>query len=112
MSIRYLSTRGQAPALDFEGALLAGLARDGGLYLPESLPSFTASDLAAMRNLSYPELATAIIAPFVEGSIDRQTLSTLAIESYRDFRHQAVAPLLQLDQDQWLLELFHGPTLA
>ena len=112
MSIRYLSTRGQAPALDFEGALLAGLARDGGLYVPESLPSFTPSDLAAMRNLSYPELATTIIAPFVEGSIDRQTLSRLATESYRDFRHQAVAPLLQLDQDQWLLELFHGPTLA
>ena len=112
MSIRYLSTRGQAPALDFEGALLAGLARDGGLYVPESLPSFTSSDLAAMRNLSYPELATTIIAPFVEGSIDRQTLSRLATESYRDFRHQAVAPLLQLDQDQWLLELFHGPTLA
>ena len=112
MSIRYLSTRGQAPALDFEGALLAGLARDGGLYLPESLPSFSPSDLAAMRHLSYPELATTIIAPFVEGSIDRQTLSRLAAESYRDFRHQAVAPLLQLDQDQWLLELFHGPTLA
>lgn len=112
MSMRYLSTRGQAPSLDFEGALLAGLARDGGLYLPESLPTFTPSDLAAMRNLSYPELATAIIAPFVEGSIDRQTLSSLAADSYRDFRHQAVAPLLQLDQDQWLLELFHGPTLA
>ncbi len=112
MSIRYLSTRGQAPSLDFEGALLAGLARDGGLYLPESLPSFTPSDLAAMRNLPYSELATTIIAPFVEGSIDRQTLSRLAAESYREFRHQAVAPLLQLDQDQWLLELFHGPTLA
>lgn len=112
MSIRYLSTRGQAPALDFEGALLAGLARDGGLYLPETLPRFTPADLTAMRDLSYPELATTIIAPFVEGSIDHQTLSRLAAESYQDFRHQAVAPLLQLDQDQWLLELFHGPTLA
>ena len=112
MSIRYLSTRGQAPTLDFEGVLLAGLASDGGLYLPESLPHFSTDELRAMRGLSYTELATTVIAPFVEGSIDRQTLAELVEASYRDFRHQAVAPLVQLDQDQWLLELFHGPTLA
>ncbi len=112
MSIRYLSTRGQAPILDFEGVLLAGLASDGGLYLPESLPHFSTDELRAMRGLSYTELATTVIAPFVEGSIDRQTLAELVEASYRDFRHQAVAPLVQLDQDQWLLELFHGPTLA
>jgi threonine synthase len=112
VSIRYLSTRGQAPILDFEGVLLAGLASDGGLYLPESLPHFSTDELRAMRGLSYTELATTVIAPFVEGSIDRQTLAELVEASYRDFRHQAVAPLVQLDQDQWLLELFHGPTLA
>ena len=112
MSIRYRSTRGQAPALDFEGVLLAGLASDGGLYLPESLPQFTADELRAMRGLSYTELATTVIAPFVEGSIDRDTLAKLVEASYRDFRHQAVAPVVQLDHEQWLLELFHGPTLA
>ena len=112
MSIRYLSTRGQAPVLDFEGVLLAGLASDGGLYLPESLPQFSADELRDMRGLSYTELATTVVAPFVEGSIDRDTLAQLVEASYRDFRHQAVAPLVQLDHDQWLLELFHGPTLA
>ncbi len=112
MSIRYLSTRGQAPVLDFEGVVLAGLASDGGLYLPESLPQFSADELRDMRGLSYTELATTVIAPFVEGSIDRDTLAQLVEASYRDFRHQAVAPLVQLDHDQWLLELFHGPTLA
>ena len=112
MSIRYLSTRGQAPVLDFEGVLLAGLASDSGLYLPESLPQFSADELRDMRGLSYTELATTVVAPFVEGSIDRDTLAQLVEASYRDFRHQAVAPLVQLDHDQWLLELFHGPTLA
>jgi len=112
VSIRYLSTRGQAPTLDFEGVLLAGLANDGGLYLPETLPHFSPAELQAMRGLSYTELATTVIAPFVDGCIDRKTLAQLVDESYRDFRHVAVAPLKQLDHDQWLLELFHGPTLA
>ena len=112
MSLQYRSTRGQAPALDFEGVLLAGLARDGGLYLPETLPHFSQAELHAMRGMPYTELATTVIAPFVEGSIDRETLSGLVEASYRDFRHQAVAPIKQLDHDQWLLELFHGPTLA
>ena len=68
MSLQYLSTRGQAPVLDFEGVLLAGLAQDGGLYLPQSLPSFSASELQTMRGMSYNELATTVIAPFVEGN--------------------------------------------
>ena len=91
MSLQYLSTRGQAPVLDFEGVLLAGLAQDGGLYLPQSLPSFSESELQAMRGMSYTELATTVIAPFVEGSIDRETLIGLAEASYRDFRHQALS---------------------
>ncbi|MDA0651389.1 MAG: threonine synthase [Proteobacteria bacterium] len=112
MSLQYLSTRGQAPTLDFEGVLLAGLAKDGGLYLPHALPHFSAAELHAMRGMSYAELATTVIAPFVEGSIDRDTLEGLVTDAYRGFRHQATAPVIQLDHDQWLLELFHGPTLA
>jgi threonine synthase len=112
VSLQYLSTRGQAPTLDFEGVLLAGLAKDGGLYLPQALPHFSAAELHAMRGMSYAELATTVIAPFVEGSIDRDTLEGLVSDAYRDFRHQATAPVIQLDHDQWLLELFHGPTLA
>ena len=112
MSLQYLSTRGQAPTLDFEGVLLAGLAKDGGLYLPQALPHFSVAELHAMRGMSYAELATTVIAPFVEGSIDRDTLEGLVSDAYRDFRHQATAPVIQLDHDQWLLELFHGPTLA
>ena len=112
MSLQYLSTRGQAPTLDFEGVLLAGLAKDGGLYLPQALPHVSAAELHAMRGMSYAELATTVIAPFVEGSIDRNTLEGLVRDAYRDFRHQATAPVIQLDHDQWLLELFHGPTLA
>ncbi len=112
MSIRYLSTRGQAPALNFEEVLLAGLAGDGGLYLPESLPNFSVSEIRSMREMSYSQLATTVIAPYVEGSIDRSVLSDLVEKSYKDFRHKAVAPLVQIDKDQWILELFHGPTLA
>jgi len=112
VSLQYLSTRGQAPTLDFEGVLLAGLAKDGGLYLPQALPHFSAAELHAMRGMSYAELATTVIAPFVEGSIDRDTLEVLVRDAYRGFRHQATAPVIQLDHDQWLLELFHGPTLA
>ena len=112
MSIRYLSTRGQAPALNFEEVLLAGLAGDGGLYLPESLPNFSVPEIRSMREMSYSQLATTVIAPYVEGSIDRSVLSGLVEKSYQDFRHKAVAPLVQIDKDQWILELFHGPTLA
>ena len=79
MSLQYHSTRGGAPALDFEGVLLAGLAKDGGLYLPQSLPSFSTAELQAMRGMSYSELATTVIAPFVEGSIDRDTLSQFCL---------------------------------
>ena len=86
MSLQYLSTRGQAPTLDFEGVLLAGLAKDGGLYLPQALPHFSAAELHAMRGMSYAELATTVIAPFVEGSIDRDTLEGLVRDAYRGFR--------------------------
>ena len=110
--MRYVSTRGRAPVLDFEGVLLAGLARDGGLYVPESWPVFSADELRALRDRPYAEIATAVMWPFVEGTIDRDAFSDLVSECYSGFDHSAAAPVVQLDHDLWMLELFHGPTLA
>ena len=110
--MRYISTRGSAPVLDFKGATLAGLAADGGLYVPEHWPSFTTHEIAAMAGLSYVETAVTVMAPFVEGSLSREELRELCEQAYGRFSHAAVTPLTQLDHDQWLLELFHGPTLA
>ncbi|MBT6039537.1 MAG: threonine synthase [Halieaceae bacterium] len=110
--MNYISTRGGAPALDFEGVLLAGLAADGGLYVPEQLPTFSREEIQAMRGLDYPSLAFEILKPFVEGSIEFSDLRRLIDEAYGSFRHDAIAPLVQVDHNQWVLELFHGPTLA
>jgi threonine synthase len=110
--MRYISTRGQAPAMDFEGVLLAGLASDGGLYVPETLPEFSEQEINALRGAAYDELAFQIVKPFVAGSIGDAELRALIEDCYADFRHRAVAPLIQLDHNQWVLELFHGPTLA
>jgi threonine synthase len=110
--MQYISTRGSAPTLDFEGATLAGLASDGGLYVPAHWPSFTAAEIADMRGLPYHELAARVMAPFVEGSLTREELEGLCQTVYGDFGHKAVTPLVQLDETHWLLELFHGPTLA
>ncbi|NCP17657.1 MAG: threonine synthase [Erythrobacter sp.] len=110
--MRYLSTRGRAPVLDFEGATLTGLANDGGLYLPEEWPQFSAAEIRDMRGLPYPELAARIMAPFVGDSLTEQELLDLCQQAYGNFSHVAVTPLVQLDGQHWLLELFHGPTLA
>ncbi len=110
--MRYVSTRGAAPVLEFEDAVLAGLARDGGLYVPEEWPQFSAAQLRAMRSLSYADIAFQIMQPFVDGAIDDASLKTLIDDSYNSFSHDAVAPLQQLDSNFFLLELFHGPTLA
>ena len=110
--MRYVSTRGEAPVLDFEEVLLAGLARDGGLYLPESWPRFDADALRAMAGLSYAELALRVMTPFVAGAIAADDFAAMVKDAYGGFGHRAVAPLRQLDRDEWLLELFHGPTLA
>jgi len=110
--VKYISTRGQAPALDFDDALLAGLARDGGLYLPESWPQFSADEIRAMRGLSYAEIATKVMAPFVAGCLSEAELAALVTESYAGFTHKAVAPLKQIGPNSWVMELFHGPTLA
>jgi threonine synthase len=110
--LKYLSTRGKAPVLDFDDVLLAGLARDGGLYLPESWPTFSAAEIRAMRGLSYAELAARVMRPFVEGCLNDADLARLCAESYAGFTHPAVAPLRQIGHNQWVMELFHGPTLA
>jgi len=110
--MKYISTRGQAPALNFEQVLLTGMASDGGLYVPEELPSFSAQELEAMAAMDYPQLAEKIIAPFVGDCVPQDDLREILQETYAEFRHNAVAPMVQLAPNQWVLELFHGPTLA
>ncbi|KAB7647496.1 threonine synthase [Polymorphobacter fuscus] len=110
--MRYISTRGTAPILDFQGATLAGLASDGGLYVPEDWPSFSPADIAALAGLSYVETAVRVCAPFVGDSLTEAELRDILTRAYAGFSHVAVAPLVQLDERHWLLELFHGPTLA
>ena len=110
--MRYLSTRGSAPILDFRQVTLAGLASDGGLYVPETWPSFTPEEIAALRGLSYVDTAVAVMLPFVEGVLTAEDLRGLCTQAYGRFAHAGVTPLVQLDERQWLLELFHGPTLA
>lgn len=110
--MEYISTRGQAPALNFEEVLLAGLASDGGLYVPRSLPVFSRQEIAVMAGLNYPDLAHKIIAPFVRDCIPESDLQSILADTYAEFRHDAVAPLVQIGTNQWVLELFHGPTLA
>jgi len=111
-NVRYLSTRDPRPlpaAHTFEDVLLAGLAEDGGLYVPQSLPLL---DLKALSGLPYAELAARVVAPFATGSFAAAELRELCEAAYLGFGHEAVAPLVQLDERLWLLELFHGPTLA
>ena len=110
--MRYISTRGRAPALDFRGVTLAGLAPDGGLYLPDAWPRWSADEIAALAGLSYAQTAARVLAPFVGDAIPAADLLALCEKAYGRFAHAAVTPLVQLDHDQWLLELFHGPTLA
>lgn len=110
--MRYISTRGDAPVLDFEGVLLAGLAEDGGLYVPETWPQFSPDDLRALRGLSYAETAFRVTRPFVDGAIPDDDYRALLNDAYATFAHPATTPLVQIDDDLWSLELFHGPTLA
>jgi threonine synthase len=110
--LRYLSTRGEAPPLGFIDATLAGLARDGGLYMPETWPRFSPQTIAGFAGRPYAEVAVEVIRPYVGDSITDGELSRIAREAYGSFRHPAVAPLVQLGVSSFLLELFHGPTLA
>ena len=110
--MRYVSTRGDAPALGFREVVLAGLARDGGLYVPERWPELTRSEIAALAGLSYAEAAFRIVGLFTGGEIAAPALRRMIDDSCRTFRHEAVTPLVQLKPNLFLLELFHGPTLA
>lgn len=110
--MRYVSTRGTAPTLGFDDVLLAGLARDGGLYVPGEWPAFTVAEIRDWQRLDYADVAERVIAPYVSGSVVEDDLPRLIRESCASFRHAAVTPLVQLDADLWILELFHGPTLA
>ena len=108
----YISTRGEAPALGFRDALLAGLARDGGLYLPRHWPQLSKRDIRNLRGKSYAEVAFEILKDFVDGEIPDDKLKTMINEAYATFRHPAVVPLVQTGPNDFVLELFHGTTLA
>ncbi len=110
--MRYISTRGQAPALSFEDTLLDGLARDGGLYVPDAWPRFTADDFRALRGKPYAEVAFHVMRPFVGGDLTDDELGRVICDAYAAFDHQQVAPLVQLSSNHFVMELFHGPTLA
>ncbi|MEO9339957.1 threonine synthase [Mesorhizobium sp. SB112] len=110
--MQYISSRGEAPALGFSDAILAGLARDGGLYLPKEWPQFSAAEIRAMRGLSYSDLAIRLLTPFLGGEISTPVFEKLVREAYGTFRHEAVCPLVQTGANSFVLELFHGPTLA
>src|SRR5476651_1434673 len=110
--MRYVSTRGEAPPLDFVEVMLAGLARDGGLYVPVTWPALDAKTVASFAGRPYAEVAVEVIKPFVGDSIAEADLARMAREAYGTFRHPATAPLVQLGDSLFVLELFHGPTLA
>ncbi|RED48639.1 threonine synthase [Aestuariispira insulae] len=110
--MKYVSTRGKAPELNFDEVLLTGLARDGGLYVPAAWPKLTEDDLREMRGLSYEEIAARVMYPFVEGCIPEDDFAHLVADAYAGFDHDATCPLKQLDSNTWVMELFHGPTLA
>ncbi|WP_306119595.1 MULTISPECIES: threonine synthase [unclassified Roseitalea] len=110
--MKYISTRGHAPALGFRDTVLAGLAADGGLYLPESWPRLSPGDIAALRGKPFAEIATTVMAPFIGEEIDRASFAWLAEQAYATFRHEATCPVVQTGPNEFILELFHGPTLA
>ncbi|MGY8718255.1 MAG: threonine synthase, partial [Verrucomicrobiia bacterium] len=109
--MNYISTRGQTPALGFSDAVATGLAPDGGLFLPEQLPQFSADELKAFEGLSYPALCSAFFRKFAT-DIDNATFAEIVERSYTKFNHPDIAPLVPLSDDLLVLELFHGPTLA
>ena len=109
--MNYISTRGTAPVVGFEEALLAGLARDGGLYVPEAWPVLSPEKIKSLEGAPYETVALEVLRPFV-GGVDMDALKGMIDTAYAGFGHRAVAPLVQVDAQNWVLELFHGPTLA
>lgn len=110
--MRYISTRGKAPSLSFEQAMLTGLARDGGLYLPETIPTLDAETIRSMRAASYEDIAFTVMRPFIGDTFTDAEFREIIAKAYAGFGHDARAPLVQLAPNHFLLELFHGPTLA
>ena len=110
--MKYISTRGEAPILGFEDALLAGLASDGGLYVPESWPRLSESMIAGFADKSFAEIAVAVLHPFMGDDVPPDRLAEMVNEAYAAFEHEAVTPLTDLGDGQYFLELYHGPTLA
>ncbi len=110
--MKYISTRGEAPALAFDDVLLSGLAADGGLYVPESWPVFSPADIKSFQGLPYPELAIRIIRPFVGGVIEDGALAGIIDGAYGHFDTPEIVPMKEIGENEYLLELFHGPTLA
>ena len=110
--MRYVSTRGEAPSLGFADTVLAGLAGDGGLYVPDGYPNLTRDDLLALRGRPYAEVATRVITPFAGGDIEPDALEAMIHEAYATFAHPAVAPLVQVGPNHHMMELHHGRTLA
>ena len=108
----HVSTRGEAPALSFSDALLAGLARDGGLYLPQSWPKLSAAEIAGFAGKPYTAVAERVLGALADGDIESGALSDMIHQAYAGFRHPAVCPLTQIGDNLFVLELFHGPTLA
>ncbi len=110
--VKYVSTRGIAPCLDFEDTALTGLARDGGLYVPESWPSLTPGQIAGFAGKAYADVAAEVMAPFMGDAMPSENLREMLARAYAPFRHPATAPLVQTGPNDFILELFHGPTLA
>jgi threonine synthase len=110
--VKYISTRGRAPVLGFEDVVLAGLARDGGLYLPETWPEFAPETIASFAGRRFAEVAVEVIAPFAGAALTRSELTAMAEDAYASFGHPATTPLVQIEPGTFVLELFHGPTLA
>lgn len=108
--MQYVSTRSATVEADFRKVVLSGLAEDGGLYVPSYLPRFSEEEVSSWSWLPFDELAWRVISPFVGDSIDEPDLRALVSDSYRDFRHRAIAPLQQIGHNEWVLQLFHGPT--
>ena len=110
--MKYISTRGVAPALSFEEAMLTGLALDGGLYVPAHIPKLTKDEMLSLQGLRYQDIAFKIIKPFMGTAFEEDALIDIIEQAYADFSHVSCAPLVELEANHFLLELFHGPTLA
>ncbi len=110
--MKYISTRGNVPELDFEDVIITGLATDGGLYVPKAWPQLSSDQIRSFASMPYCDVAYDVMAPFVDGAIDDNVFKDIIAEAYADFSHPAVVPLREMRPNEWILEIFHGPTFA